>query len=68
MTTAVILAIAIGIAFTGIAAVWISWSASRDPLDRRSSRQRASQVLRSAVASVPANAFDARLHILRSAG
>jgi len=39
---------------------------SRDPLDRRVTRARASEVLKRAVASVPANAFDARLRIVRS--
>jgi hypothetical protein len=38
---------------------------SRDPLDRRATRARATEVLQRAVASVPANAFDARLRILR---
>lgn len=43
------------------------WRASLDPLDRRGTRARAAEVLRQSLATVPANAFDARLRIVRQA-
>lgn len=60
------LLLAVGLVIVAAAAYGLkAWRASRDPLDRRSSRSRAAEVLRQAVASVPANAFDARLRIVR---
>lgn len=41
------------------------WRAGRDPLDRRATRSKAAEVLRQSLATVPANAFDARLRIVR---
>lgn len=61
------LLIVVGLVIVAAAAAYglRAWRASRDPLDRRASRSAAGAVLRQAIASVPANAFDARLRIVR---
>jgi hypothetical protein len=62
------LLIAAGLVCVAVVAfgLW-QWRASRDPLDRRATRSRAVEVLRQSLATVPANAFDARLRIVRQA-
>lgn len=55
-----------GLVCLAAAAFWLwQWRAGRDPLDRRATRSKAAEVLRQSLATVPDNAFDARLRIVR---
>lgn len=64
--TALFIAVGVILVVAAVVASLLVRRAIRDPLDRKVARTRVAQVLDQAVASVPANAFDARMRIVRS--